>query len=453
MIRQFFTTTLGQILAIIASASAITLLLFLAILWLLPGVPPSPPWPWPAVYRIVGIVDSMTAVPESERALIAAAAQRPDLSIGITQAPITCVTLTSDARALEEILTSELTPLARTVVVRSCEDDPFSRPIQVLIKLDGHTIDFRTGRVRADPPRVTIPFVGALLFLSIAVAGMSAWAVWRVIRPLRRLSAKAEAFGESIAIAPITEEGPLEIRRAARAFNLMQERITRSIRHRTHMLAAVGHDLRSPLTRMRLQLEVHQPGDIRAKLLRDIDLMQAMVASALSYLSHGLDNEELEWLDLGALLQTLCDEYQESGADVRYQGPQPLRLFCRPNAINRAITNLVDNGIHFAKEVRITAGSDHGVVAIDVVDDGPGIPPEQLSEVIEPFVRLDPARSTKPGSVGLGLSIVKEIVESHNGTLALMPNTPHGLHVAIRLPEQARPPVPGQAPVTGRHRP
>jgi signal transduction histidine kinase len=256
---------------------------------------------------------------------------------------------------------------------------------------------------------------------------MSAWAVSRVIGPLRRLSAKADAFGRDIAVVPLEEEGPLEIRRAARAFNLMQERVTRSIRDRTRMLAAISHDLRTPLTRMRLQLETEQTDLMRAKLLRDVGLMQSMVTSALAFLSGSVDEEEQEWLDIGALLSTLCDEYEETGASVSYEGPEQMPLFCRPNAINRALTNLIENAIHFGETIFVAASVEACTIVIDVADDGPGIPQDRLRDVVEPFVRLDPSRSSRPGSVGLGLSIVKEIVEAHGGTLELIDRLPTGL--------------------------
>lgn len=436
MMRQFFSTTLGQILAIIASSSAITFALFLVLLWaLFPNAPP-PPWPWPVTYRIVALVDSVRAAPSSVWPAIVAAAQRPDMSIRMTQAPTTCEALTSDTRDLEAVLKTELGKSSPEVRVRACDSGAPATRIQVSIRLSDQALEIRTGKSEPNAAfRLTFPFVGALLFLLIAVAAMSAWAVWRVIGPLRRLSAKAEAFGENVAITPISEEGPLEIRNAAKAFNLMQERITRSIRDRTRMLAAISHDLRTPLTRMRLQLEPEGAEIARGKLLRDIGLMQSMVTSALAYLSGAFEEEEKEWLDLGALLATIPDEYEESGVTVSYEGPEQIRFFCRPNAINRALTNLVENSVQFARNVRITAATEDGFITIEVGDDGPGIPQDRMQEVVEPFVRLDRSRSARPGSVGLGLSIVKEIVDSHGGVLELVDRQPRGLVVRLRFPD------------------
>lgn len=426
---RLFTTTLGQILAIIASSSAVTFLLFLVLVaTLYPSLPPPPPWPWPAAYRIEGLIHALRAAPESDQAVILAAIQRPDMTVMRTEAPALCALLTKDARELQSALALDLSAPTFDVTVRSCGSDTSANSIQVIVGWARRTIEIRTRKVETERfYKLTFPFVGALLFLCVAVAAMSAWAVWRVIRPLRRLSAKADAFGQNISIAPIDEEGPLEIRSAARAFNLMQKRITRSIQDRTRTLAAISHDLRTPLTRMRLQLDTSTAEIARDKLLKDIRLMQSMITSALAFLSGSFDKEEKEWLDVGALLSTLCDEYQEGGAAVGYEGPGQIRFFCRPNAIARVVTNLVENGIYFGSSVLITASAGGSTITIDVADDGPGIPAERTQDVVEPFVRLDASRSGRPGSVGLGLSIVKEIVEAHGGALELIERQPNGL--------------------------
>lgn len=446
--RRFFETTLGQILAIIVCSSAVTFLLFLVLLSTLFNVPPPPPEPWPVAYRIASLAEVVNAVPESLRSDVIARAQRSDMSMRLTQAPALCSSLTRDARDLRSALQTTQADLSDEISVHTCLSTDSVGSLQVLLKLGDQFLEIRIGRLGSDQfAKITFPFAGALLFLCGAVASMSAWAVWRVTGPLRRLSETVDTFGRDFAVATIREEGPLEIRRAAHAFNAMQERITRSIRDRTRMLAAISHDLRTPLTRMRLQLETRSTGIEPRRLLRDVLLMQSMVSSALAFLSAGFDSEEKEWVDLSALLSTLCDEFEEAGNSVSYDGPEHIRLFCRPNAITRAVTNLVDNGCEFGQSVIVTASIGDGVVVVEVEDDGPGIPAERLQEVLEPFVRLDPARSGHPGSVGLGLSIVKEIVETHGGMLELRNRQPTGLLARMVLPagaEQAALSVPGQ---------
>ncbi|MDR3515229.1 MAG: HAMP domain-containing sensor histidine kinase [Azospirillaceae bacterium] len=438
MINRLFGTMLGQILAIIAGASVLTFLLFVVLLTTLyPTIPPPPPWPWPNAYRIAALIDNLSVVPPTDRASMIAAASQPDLTVRLTQAPLPCAALVADARDLQEALAGVVRDPTTNLTVHSCDGGQASSidNIQVLVAFGDQTLEIRTGR-RAIHwfPLGSPTFVGILLFLCIAVVAMSAWAVWRVIGPLRRLSDKADSFGRDIAVAALDEEGPLEIRRAARAFNLMQERIARSVRDRTRMLAAISHDLRTPLTRMRLQLQTGDAGPLQGRLLRDIDLMQSMVTSALDFLSGRFEQEDEEWLDLGVLLTTLCDEFEEAGAVVRYDGPERIRLFCRPNAITRALTNLIENGCQFGTEVAVHAAVADGRVVIDVADNGPGIPADRIEDVLEPFVRLDPARSNRPGSVGLGLSIVKEAVAAHGGTLTLLARQPKGLVARLTLP-------------------
>ncbi|BBU63811.1 two-component sensor histidine kinase (plasmid) [Methylosinus sp. C49] len=436
MIQRFFTTTLGQIIAIIAVSSATTFFLFLAILSTLnTNLPPPPPWPWPSAYRIAFVFESVLGAPEDARAAIVAAARRRDFAVQLTSSPVVCDGNTKDAQTLQSALRSKFNHAFSEPTVRSCSSGDPATDLQALLPLDGRTLEIRSGKPGGDHfSRLTLPLVGALLFLCVAVTALSAWAVWRVTGPLRRLADKADAFGREIVLEPIQEEGPLEIRRVARAFNLMQERVTRSMSDRTRMLAAVGHDLRTPLTRMRLQLQAGKMESLRSKLLRDVDLMHSMVASTLSFLSGAFDVEEKEWLDLSALLSTLCDEFEETGARIAYEGGADICFFCRPNAINRALTNLIENALHFGDRVDVSASMDGTQIVLDVVDDGPGVPAERIEEILEPFVRLDPSRSARPGSVGLGLSIVKEIVEAHRGRLELHQRDPHGLIARIVFP-------------------
>lgn len=442
MIRRLFGTMLGQILAINAGASALTFLLVLVLLLTRhPPIPPPPPWPWPDAFRIAALIESVHAVPLADRPLIATAATGRGLSVRLTPSAVLCTGLRPEAQGMRAVLDAELRSLSMYTAVHSCDDAGSNRPgdVQVLAVIDDQILEIRTERVSPQPaPRfslVTLPFIGTLLFLSVAVACMSAWALSRVIGPLRRLAEKANNFDHQIAVAPIREEGPQEIRLATRAFNLMQERIARSVRDRTRMLAAISHDLRTPLTRMRLQLETGQMNVARDRLIRDVDLMQSMVASALAFLSGIFDREEKEWLDLGALLSTLCDEFEEGGLAIRYEGPEQIHFLCRPNAVTRAVTNLIENGSQFGDKITVSATIEkHNTIIIDVADDGPGIPSQYLADVIEPFVRLDPIRLNRAGNVGLGLSIVREIAQSHSGTLTLINRQPHGLSARLTLP-------------------
>jgi len=431
MIRSFFASTLSQILIIIAASSAITFVVFViffATVYVLPSVPPPPPWPWQNAYHIEGLIESVSAVAEDQRSAVISAERWPDMSVALTEMPKPCATQTRDTYDLEALLKSELKVPVRDLKVRWCAVDNSNSNIQILVGLGDKTLEIRTRKLGDDPyVKFLFPLIWALLFPAFSVALISFWAIVFILKPLQRLSAKADVFSQAIAIMPIEEEGPKELRRVARAFNLMQERVVSSMRDRTRALAAISHDLRTPLTRMRLQLETGDVATVRGKLLRDIILMQDMVASALAYLSAGFDREEKEWLDLSGLLLTLCDEFEEIGYVVSYEGPAQTQFFCKPNAMSRAITNLIDNATHFASKVHVTAAVDETRIIIDVADDGPGIPKDKLRDVVDPFIRLDASRATRPGSVGLGLAIVKEIVTDHDGMFELISRDPTGL--------------------------
>jgi signal transduction histidine kinase len=434
--RNFFATTIGQILAIVASASAATFCLFLLLLMLLyPHVPPAPPWPWQAAYRVEALVDTLRDVPQRDHAALLAAPHAPITEARLLEAPPVCDTLTNETRELESVLNEGLPVGTGPATVRVCSGAPAETATQVLVRMGEQTLALRTRIVQRPPPHLTFPFVGALLFLCVGVAAMSTWAVWRVIRPLRRLSDSADAFGRDMAVEPIAEQGPVEIQRAARAFNRMQERVTRALHDRTRMLAAVSHDLRTPLTRMQLTLQTTDDTPMHGRLMRDIGHMQVMVNSALAYLSDAHETEPREPLDVAALLQSLCDDYADGGADVVYEGGEAAVAACRPNAIQRAMANLLDNAVQYGTAVRARADVEDEGIRITISNDGATIPADRLEDITEPFVRLDPARNDRPGSVGLGLSIVRDIVADHGGTLAIA-NRPgnQGVVVTVMLP-------------------
>lgn len=433
----FCSSTLGQIVLICACSSVVTFLLFIALLFH-PGRPPNVPWPWQSTFRIASVIRVIERTPVAQRAAVAQALNQPDISFRVTDTPAPCAITTLDTEELSRAFAYEL-PQGPAVKVSSCTTHDPRSDILVLTRIGPTLLEARSHSAGLEQTRVSVPFFGALGFLCVGVIAMSAWAVARVVRPLNRLADRADAYGHDLAPAPIAEEGPREIRRVARAFNLMQERIALSLHNRTRMLAAVSHDLRTPLTRMRLQLDTNTDaaGDgapMRDKLRKDIDLMHAMLSSALAFLRTGSEQEHKEWLDLGALVATLCDEYEEGGATIRYEGPDQLRVHCRPDAMQRVFMNLIDNALRYGRSVVVAAAVRDGAMVIDVIDDGPGIPEDRLQDVLEPFVRLDVARGGAAGNVGLGLAIVNDIVRAHGGEVVLANCRPNGLRARVALP-------------------
>jgi signal transduction histidine kinase len=286
-------------------------------------------------------------------------------------------------------------------------------------------------------PRGPTPaLIGTLVFLASAIALLSLWAAKTLTAPLTRFADAAERFTLGRSDAPLPERGPKEIVRAARALNGMRDRIQRLVEDRARMLAAVGHDLRTPITRLRLRAEDIAQEPLRKDVVRDLETMQNMVHSALSFLRDQATKSALVTIDLPSVVQTICDGFGDLGRNVAFDGPSHLYVEGDPDQLARAVTNLVENGLKFATSVtvRLAAGSA-GDVHIEVEDDGPGIPESEKQRVLEPFYRGDSARSLNGhDSFGLGLSISRVIVEAHNGTLELRDAEPRGLLVRLTLP-------------------
>jgi len=302
-----------------------------------------------------------------------------------------------------------------------------------------------------DGLRRVLPLVflttAALLF-ALPLVGATLWATVALVPPLDQLAKAAERFQGDLDDAPIAATGSAEIRKVAKSFNAMRQRTKDFVDARARTLAAIGHDLRTPLTRMRLRAEMLDSEVERSDLLRDVQTMESLTNSALRYLrdqNAGLDRSPV---DLAALAQTVSDEFAATGASVEYCGPDRLVLNCDGDLIRRALTNLVENGVNYAggANVRLDAVGP-GAVAITVEDDGPGIAASNRDAVLEPFRRGDTSRKSGVG-FGLGLSIVRDIAERHGGSIELGEKIPHGLVVRITLPVSgvaARAPIPSEA--------
>ncbi len=254
-----------------------------------------------------------------------------------------------------------------------------------------------------------------------------------ITRPLSALAQAADATGRSVHHPALPEMGVREIRNVTRAFNTMQDRLLRYLDSRSRVLAAMSHDLRTPLTRMRLRVEKVENRALSERFNADLDEMEALVNGALG-LFKGLDDQEaFEATDLNLLLATLEKEFAELGSKVVITGRAQEALSVKPRALKRALSNLIANAIKFGSraEVHVEDGPE---VVIRVADDGPGIPSESLDQVFEPFFRLEASRNRDSGGAGLGLTIVRDVLQAHGGTVALRNLAPHGLEAVIILP-------------------
>ncbi len=292
---------------------------------------------------------------------------------------------------------------------------------------------YRVTRISPGAPLPPSLMVNLILLVVVLVIALYVTAR-SITRPLSRLALAADNLGRSISQPKLEEQGARELRRAARAFNTMQDRLHRYLDSRTRVLAAMSHDLKTPLTRLRLQVETQiEDAALQARFGRELDEMEGMVRGALA-LFRGLNDEEsLEPVDIDLLLETVRGEFTEMGKDVTVEGRALGPLPGKPGALKRCITNLVGNAVNFGGCARILV-RDGARLEIDVCDDGPGIPPEELEKVFEPFYRLESSRNRDTGGTGLGLSIARDVAQTHGGSLVLGNRPGGGLEARLSLP-------------------
>ena len=283
---------------------------------------------------------------------------------------------------------------------------------------------------------------GTLLSTSLMAIGvvlMSLLIARWLTRPLRNMAQAVTALSPDNPNSEVPERGPLEVRQLAAAFNEMRRRIAGLILRRTRSLAAVSHDLRTPLTRLKLRMNDVASPELQRAMSADIAEMEQMIEATLSYLRGEEASEPQRAIDLGALLQTIVDDAKDAGHDAVLVGRTHVVVNARHLGLKRALSNLVANALRFGSRVSISVGAEGSNVCITIDDDGPGIPDDQLAVVTEPFVRLEESRNSETGGVGLGLTIAKTNIEADGGTLALRNRPEGGLRAIVCLP--ARPVV------------
>lgn len=293
------------------------------------------------------------------------------------------------------------------------------------------TFDSRPPSDTATQPYRLVLSLGVLLAAVIALALI---AVRWVTRPLKTLAEAAEKLGADIDRPPLDEKGPLEVSRAARAFNTMQQRLAAFIRDRTRVLAAMSHDLKTPITRLRLRAELLDDAELRAKFVRDLEEMETMVGATLDFM-RGLENREpAQPLDVMALLESLQEDARETGGKVGIEGKALMPYHGHPQAFKRCLGNLIGNAVQYGKAatIRVTDSADR--LQICVRDEGPGIPENELERVFEPFYRLEASRSRDTGGTGLGLGIARNIARAHGGDIVLRNLPQGGLEAVLTLP-------------------
>jgi signal transduction histidine kinase len=284
-----------------------------------------------------------------------------------------------------------------------------------------------------EPPRTRFYPLAFLLLLLLLAAAITRL----VMRPMVQLERAAQRFADDVHAPPLRERGPREIRAALAAFNRMQSRIRAHIAERTSMLAAIAHDLQTPLTRLRLRLEQVSDAALRERLVHDLDDCRARVAEGLDLARSLDDRSPLVPVDLDALLQSACDEAVDAGQPVQYESRSALTVRARPAALLRCVENLIANAVKYGETAKVSARADGANAIIAVRDHGPGIPAADMERVFEPFVRLEDSRSRATGGSGLGLTIVRNLMAKQNGRVELhnaAQGEPAGLEARLIIP-------------------
>jgi signal transduction histidine kinase len=308
------------------------------------------------------------------------------------------------------------------------------RDLHVAVPLsDGQWLIFATN-LPDTGPAFSRQFLVSMAIMAIIILGVSIWVVRRVTAPLASLAVAAEQLGRDVTAPPLPETGTVETRQASRAFNDMQTRLRNLIDNRMRMLAAISHDLRTPLTLLRLRTENFDDDQERSKMLATIGEIDAMLGSTLQFARDESVSEPRRPTDLAALLQSIVDDMSDAGLPVAMEPTKAIVYECRPTALKRALTNLIDNAVKYGKAAHAAIKVTPKTIEIMIDDEGPGIPESELSRVPEPFYRVEDSRSRETGGVGLGLAIAQSIVQSHGGELALSNRPTGSLRASIKLP-------------------
>ncbi|WP_299788511.1 ATP-binding protein [uncultured Marivita sp.] len=389
------------------------------------------------VERIVSLVPAIEAAPAGLREAVAREASTRVSRLSVDPRPIVEDMPTAPRSvALSDDLATALDDreVRAAIMVRPSDNGRRGETVALSIRLRGEDATRWLNSVsredrRAAPPGLPGDVMFLILGISLAaVLGVALVFLRRLTRPLNDLAAAARAAGQGDRTARVKETGPRELREASAAFNDMQDRIARFDAERMRTLASVGHDLRTPITSLRIRAEMLDEDEAKP-MIRTLDEMTVMADGLVAYARGAGDGEATQEINLGQMLARLCEDRGAS-----YQEGRAMRIVGRPVALGRAVGNLIDNAMRYGDVARVSLAREGDDAVISVEDDGPGIPPERLSQVLEPFVRGEDSRSLETGGAGLGLAIARNIMASHGGSLVLQNRPEGGLRATVRLP-------------------
>ena len=285
------------------------------------------------------------------------------------------------------------------------------------------------------PPDSEIYRLGATTFVAFACVLLAAlWIASRLSRPLQDLTQAAAHVGAAGEPQEVAVRGPSDVRKTLEAFNAMSARVSQLLGEKDVMLGALGHDLRTPLSSLRIRLESMEPESERNKAVKTIEETTLLLEAILELARQGRSNEPVQMMDVSILVHDIVEDYAETGAPVTLTGSEKTPASCRPLLLRRLLRNLIDNAVTYGGAARVSVARCDGQLEIKVEDDGPGMTPEALATATRPFVRGDASRSRTTGGAGLGLALAEAIAKTHKGALILSNRTPHGLSAVVRLP-------------------
>ena len=397
--------------------------------------------------RIVNAVQILNASPKGERAAMAAALNTPAIGVVLRDTPAIekgdeigfgahklghlLLATVADLREVPSIADRSALTEATDPFAREAPAHPGDLLVQVALRQDQWALlNVSAANFRGSWQRFAVR-VG-IWFLVIGL--LSVVAARRLAEPIDDFARAAEQLGTGQDVSPLAERGPRELRVATRAFNQMQERLRRFLEDRTRMLAAISHDLRTPLARLRLRAEFIEDEDQRAETRADLDAMSQMIRATLDFARDDAQREQANLVDLGVLVADICDDIAELGGDVSLADASHISARCRPTAIRRAVANLVENAVKYGGGARVELVREANGVVIVVDDHGPGIPVDEQERVFAPFYRLEQSRNRDTGGVGLGLAVSRNIAREHGGDVKLSNRTPSGLRARLELP-------------------
>lgn len=400
--------------------------------------------------RLTAIEERLTAVarlilrlPESERAdiLKVASVRRERVSLGTRPRVAEDAERDAEAEARVRFALSDLGAFEVRIAKRGAPDafglvrerrrGGYER-LSVAIALESGT--WLNGEFVWPPGASVLPsLLLALGVASLALVAVAVWLAYRFAGPLQRLSAASSAMAEGKPVAPVPETGPFVLRNAAVAFNTMSRRLMATLESQRVLLASIAHDLRTPITSLKIKSEFIADAELRARMGESLDELQAMTEAALDAARTGLGEEPAREVDVTALVESMCADLADMGGAVTFEEGAAVRATCRSNEVKRAARNLVQNALRYGERACVSVRLDGRVVAVMVDDDGPGLTAEQIERVFEPFVRGETSRSRETGGLGLGLTLARAIARGHGGDVTLANREGGGLRATMTI--------------------